>query len=371
MMDSAVSAPTAAVDRGKIMAALLEGAWRTQPGSASVSEEQLALVLPVLVRSGTAALAWRRIRNTPVASTDTGRRVQTARRIQAAEAAIRLAQLEQVVALEGLKEADPILLKGWAHSGLYPEPALRHYTDIDLLVHPAKVGLAYRAATTMVLPDPKRAVPLDIQTSLKDLPDRSWEDLFAHSRFLSLRTGQIRALGYEDMLRLSCIHLLRHLGFQPLWLCDVSALIETLPGNFNWEYCLSGDPRRTQWMLAVIRLANQVFGTNVGGCPPRRLPRAVPPWMMRAMLRWWGTETTYIYPWPLPNHVVSVARDDPRHVLQAFADRWPDPLQAVGRFSWPINRVSGLTAQVLDFTGRALIWAPRQLGFYRRKPSTD
>jgi hypothetical protein len=89
--------------------------------------------------------------------------------------------------------------------------------------------------------------------------------------------------------------------------------------------------------------------------------------MVRAMLRWWGTETTFAYPWPLPNPVVSVAKDDPRRVLQVFSDRWPDPLQAVGRFAWPINRFSGLTAQLLDFAGRALIWAPRQLGFFPRE----
>jgi putative nucleotidyltransferase-like protein len=371
MVEATLGTQVAAVDRGMIVAALLQGSWRTSPGTASIGEDDLKLVLAVLVRSGTAALAWRRIREGSLARTDTGRSVQAARRIQAAQSAIRLAQLDQIMADATIQEADPFLIKGWAHSGLYPEPSVRHYTDIDLLIHPSKVEAAQRAAASISPADPDRAAPVDIQTQLKDLPDRSWSDLFAHSRCLPLTNGTVRTLGYEDTLRLSCIHLLRHLGFQPLWLCDVSALIENLPGNFDWDYCLSGDPRRTEWMLAVIRLANQVLLTNIANCPKRRLPRVVPPWMVRATLRWWGTEATFTYPWPLPNPVGSVAKDNPRRVLQVFSDRWPDPLQAVGRFSWPINRFSGLPAQLLDFTGRALIWGPRQLGFYRRKPSAD
>jgi hypothetical protein len=181
----------------------------------------------------------------------------------------------------------------------------------------------------------------------------------------------VRVLGYEDTLRLSCIHLLRHLGFQPLWLCDVSVLLENLPTQFDWDYCLQGNRRRTEWMVAVLRLANQVLGTQLDSCPPRRLPQSVPPWMVRAMLRWWGTESTYVYPWPLPNHVVTVARADPMKIFQVFTDRWPDPLQAVGRFSWPINRFSGRTAQALDIAHRAMLWGPRQLGFFPRKPAHE
>ena len=368
MIAPAVGTPIPAVDQGRIIAAILEGSWRCQPGSTSISEEELRFAVPILIRSGTAALAWRRIRDTPLASTDLGREIQTARRILAAQAAIRQAQLDAVLLDDAVRDADPILLKGWANGRLYPEPAARHYTDIDLLIRPEHGERVSGVVAAMAPADPARAVPVDVQTTLKDLPERSWSDLYAHSRLVTVSTARVRVLGYEDTLRLTCIHMLRHLGFHPLWLCDVSALIENPPPDFDWEYCLAGERRRTEWMLAVLRLANQVLGADLDRCPERRLPRAVPPWMVRAMLRWWGTEGTYIYPWPHPTNVVSVARDDPRRVLHVFADRWPDPLLAVKRFSWPINRFSGLTAQVLDFTGRALLWGPRQLGFYRRRP---
>lgn len=367
MTEATIERTIAPVDRGRIVATLLQGAWRAEPGIATITEEQLQLVLPILVRSGAAALAWRRIRNGPLASSKPAREIQTARRIQAAQAAIRGAQLEQVLALEAVRQADPILLKGFAHGQLYPEPAVRHYTDIDLLVQPRHFEAVSRAATAVVPADPARWIPVDVQTIIKDLPERSWPDLYRRCRQLVLSRSEVKALGFEDTLRLSCVHMLRHLGFHPLWLCDIGVLLESLPPNFDWDYALSGDPRRTEWMTAALRLANQVLGARLDSCPPRRLPRSVPPWMVRAMLRWWGTEATFIYPWPRPRPIGSVS--GARGLPHAFADRWPDPLQAVGRFSWPLTRFSGVAAQLLDFSGRALIWGPRQLGFFPRKPA--
>lgn len=362
-----VDNPVPPVERGKIIASLLSGAWRREPGSAPVSETELRLVAPILIRSGTAALAWRRIRDTPLTFSEPGAEIRAARRIQAAQAAIRLAQLQQVLGLPAVHDARPILIKGRAHGQLYPEPFVRHYTDIDLLVEPTHLETATRAAWAIVPPDPARAIPVDIQPTLKDLPERSWAELYRRSHLLALPVGEVRTLGHEDTLRLSCVHMLRHLGFHPLWLCDISALLESLPADFDWEYALTGEARRTEWMLAAIRLANQVLGARLDGCPVRHLPRAVPPWMIRAMLRWWGSETTYIYPWPRPRRIGPLVAGNPRDLPHAFADRWPDPLQAVGRFSWPITRFSGGTAQILDYAGRALIWGPRQLGFFPRK----
>src|ERR1700686_4546297 len=115
MTEATLATATRPVDRGWLIASILQGAWRAQPESVTMTEAQLQTILPILVRAGTAALAWRRIRRTPLASSEPGRQIQTARRIQAAEAAIRQADLEQVLALPAIHEADPVLLKGWAH----------------------------------------------------------------------------------------------------------------------------------------------------------------------------------------------------------------------------------------------------------------
>ena len=65
-----------------------------------------------------------------------------------------------------------------------------------------------------------------------------FDELFARSRVVNLGNEQIRILGLEDQLALSCIHLLKHGAWRPLWLCDVGLIIETLPAYFDWELCL-------------------------------------------------------------------------------------------------------------------------------------
>ena len=45
----------------------------------------------------------------------------------------------------------------------------------------------------------------------------------------------------EDQLRQLCLHLLRHGACRPLWLCDVAVMLESLPGDFDWDRCLGGD----------------------------------------------------------------------------------------------------------------------------------
>jgi hypothetical protein len=206
---------------------------------------------------------------------------------------------------------------------------------------------------------------VDFHQEWGDLPDRGWHDIHAHSQLLSLGGSWVRVLGPEDSFRLSCLHLLRHAvqmppRSSPLWLCDVSVMLESLPANFDWDYCLSGHRRHAQWMAAVIRLANQVLDARVDRCPSGPLPRAVPSWMAKTFLRVWGLAETDASPWPLPRPLGWVRRDI-RELPLALAERWPSPLQSVCRLSWPINRVSGRAAQVLDYAARAATWGPRQL----------
>jgi hypothetical protein len=144
----------------------------------------------------------------------------------------------------------------------------------------------------------------------------------------------------------------------------VSVMLESLPPDFDWDYCLAGQRRHAQWMAAVIRLANQVLGARVDRCPSGRLPGAVPPWMAKTFLRVWGLAEADANPWPLPRPLGWV-RHDIRELPLALAERWANPLQSICRLSWPINRISGVVAPVVDYTVRALTWGPRQIGLYR------
>jgi hypothetical protein len=351
--------------RGGLLATLLAGAWRAKVVPTTLTEDELRLEFPFVLKSGTAGLAWRRIRGTPLASTEAGQEISRARLVKAAEAAILEAQIERMVSTGTLADARPILVKGWAHARLYPEPGLRPYSDVDFFVTPERYQRIHPETAMTPVADPERPVSVDLQTVWVDLPDRSWGQILAHSRVVTVRSSQIRVPGPEDALRLSCLHLLRHLACNPVWLCDVAVMLENLPADFDWEYCLSGCQRRTQWMLSVVRLANQVLGANVQRCPSSLLPPSVPSWMVKTLLRVWGHGDLYQHPWPLPRPLASVFRNDFRRLPSALAERWPNPLQSIWRFSWPVNRFSGRFAQVLDYALRALIWGHRQIDGHR------
>jgi hypothetical protein len=259
------------------------------------------------------------------------------------------------------------LAKGWTHARLFPEPGLRPFWDLDLFVPPARYEAMLSAYRTIASFDVKRVI--DLHTAWVDLPDRTWNQIWERSRVVAHGSSRIRILGAEDDLRLSCHHLLRHAvemppRSNPLWLCDVGAMIETLPADFDWDYCLSGQPLRTDWMLAVIRLANQVLGARTDRCPGDRLPAAVPAWMEKAFLQVWGQRERYIPDAGFPLPFIHV-RKDMRKLPRALAERWPNPLQSVCRLSWPMRR--GRLAQVVDFTERGISWAPRHI-VGRRKP---
>lgn len=343
---------------GRLLANLLEGSWRSEPPKPALDEHQLAAILPFLATSGPAGLAWRKIRGTTLASTAVAGMLQATRRVQAVDGAIRESHLVRLLSRE-LRDADPILVKGWAHARLYPEANLRPYGDIDLYVRPERLDEARRACDTAELIDPDRAVPIDVQT-VQDLPERSWDELYRRSRVFELGGCAVRVLGREDALRAACLHLLRHCGSNPLWLCDVAVMVEALPADFDWDYCLWGQAHRTQWVLAVIRLANQLLGADTSRCPEVVRGRALPGWFAKTVLERWG-DSKYAHLWTPPSPLVSMVRNDLRSLPRAFGERCPNPLESVGRFSWPIQRFSGRIAQILDISLRSLAWIRRQI----------
>lgn len=55
---------------------------------------------------------------------------------------------------------------------------------------------------------------------------------------IKLGETSIRVPAAEDHFRLVAIHLLSHGAWRPLWLCDIAAMLEDLPQDFNWGRCL-------------------------------------------------------------------------------------------------------------------------------------
>jgi hypothetical protein len=174
---------------------------------------------------------------------------------------------------------EPILIKGWSSARLYPEPGLRTSGDVDLCVPPDRVETAAAALSAAPLP-----CAVDLHRAVPDLPDRPWDEVFRRSRLTALGEVAVRVLGPEDQLRLLCLHLVRHGIARPLWLCDVGACLESLPADFDWDYCMWGRTHLSRWAVCVLGLA----GRLLDGRTPVATAGRFPPWVERAVLWCWG-----------------------------------------------------------------------------------
>jgi hypothetical protein len=306
-----------------------------------------------------AGLSWRRIREIPLAASEDGHKLQSARRIQAAAALRQEAEVVEVLGLEEMNQADPILAKGYAAGRLYPEQGLRPYTDIDLFVRPERYDSVVQALRRRRTSDPVWSTDIDLQDQWLDLPGRAWDELYSHSRLVPERGRQIRVLGPEDALRLSCLHFCRHGGSNPVWLCDVGALIENLPSDFDWAYCLKGDRRHAGWMVSVMQLANQLLRATLPVDLGDRVAVPIPSWMMTAVLRRWGHLATFKREQRVP--VRTILKTNLRGLPRALVIRWPSPLESVCELSWPIRSYSGMAAQAVVYARRAVTWPARQV----------
>ena len=91
--------------------------------------------------------------------------------------------------------------------------------------------------------------------------------MFARSESIELGGTSIRVPSAEDHLRLVAIHFLSHGAWRPVWLCDIAAMLEDLPQDFDWDRCLGNEPRIARWVTSVIELAHRLLGACVDRVP--------------------------------------------------------------------------------------------------------
>src|SRR5216684_8074063 len=77
------------VQRGRALARALAGAWRTLPSPWTLPTTALEEITPLLVKSGTAGLAWRRISNSDLPSSNAALHLRQAYRYEVLQAALR------------------------------------------------------------------------------------------------------------------------------------------------------------------------------------------------------------------------------------------------------------------------------------------
>jgi hypothetical protein len=129
---------------GCLVARTVAGAWRQVPEPLAISAAEVSQIAPLLMATGTAALAWRRIESFNF----TGRpflELKDAYRKHAIDAAVHDINTRDVFRRVNAANIEAILFKGWALARSYPDAGLRPYGDIDLWVAPDKLDQLYSA----------------------------------------------------------------------------------------------------------------------------------------------------------------------------------------------------------------------------------
>ncbi len=336
---------------GNLVARVLAGSWRKSEGPPlEISEIELDEVSPLLYGSGAAALGWRRLSKTEFREAPSAEMLHQAYRLLALQSEIHDEKIERVFRLLRQSSVDALLAKGWAAAGLYPERTLRPFGDIDLCIHPRH----YKLATEILAAPEVNDCWIDLHRHFSEIDDRKIDDIFARAQTVFLRTEPIRILGREDHLALSAIHLLKHGGWRPLWLCDIGASVESLPKSFDWSLCLGQHEKRAGWIISAIRLANHLLAADISSLPVAAKDTALPSWLVENVLKQWANPFAGNQP-PMRHPIPMAAQwRSPRGLAKALRERWPDPILATISVNGRFNGFPRLPYQVANCMSRIL-----------------
>lgn len=302
--------------RGGLVASTLAGSWLHSPPPTELSEAQLAEVSTLLLLSGSAGLAWRRICLTPLRDSGAAFELRQAYRLFALQAALHERDIHQVIPLLRSHAIEPVMVKGWAVARLYPDPWARPYGDMDLCVRPDLYDLA-----SEILRQPENLeFAVDLHRGFDNLDDRAFDELFARSQPVRIGEVDVRVPAPEDHLRILCAHLMRHGAVRPLWLCDVAVVLDSLPDDFDWDLCL-GMGRASDIVACAIGLAHNLVGARVEHAPVNERARNLPGWMVPSVLKEWEA------PFVLRDSVLNYL-NDPVGALKELRHHWPNAIEA-------------------------------------------
>jgi hypothetical protein len=335
--------------RGQLIADFLSGCWRDRQDPIDISARDLEVVTDLLYNSGGIGLAWWRIHESDLKTGPCGELLHQGYRLQALKSPINEERIVKAYRLLRDAGVEPILVKGWSAAGFYPHRTLRAYGDIDLVVRPAE----YRAAREVLKRDEAGTWWVDLHNGLPELDDRPVDGLFERSQTVTLNDVEVRVLSYEDHLALLAIHLLKHGAWRPLWLCDIAAMVESLPAGFDRKICFGSNQRQAAWIATAITLAHQLLGADVERILLSRPVKDLPEWLVRAVLEQWGNlfQPDHLPVQPRPLLAYSLRR--PKRLLREIRERWPDPIVATFNLRGQFNNFPRLPYQLGAFAAGA------------------
>ena len=338
------------MEPGSLIAETLRGAWRIRPPALNATADQLALIAPLLVARGEAALGWWKVRDSALRTSSAALKFRQAYLVQTVQAELYQAAVEKLTHVLGEERLEVLLGKGLAASHLYPELGMRPAGDVDLYVRPDQYPAALAILDKLNQQVSSTGLfSVDLHCGAAELDDRSFKSLYDRSQML----GAVRVFSAEDHLRLLCIHALRHGMCRPLWLCDIAAAVESRAADFDWDYVFSGDARRVGWVRCALQLAHRLIGAHL----PDTALAPLPAWLAPAVIKQWQTPTI-IHGRRAPM-ILHLRRRTA--LVQALRQRWPNPIEATVTLRRPFDtrlrlplqlgsslvRLARLTGQVL------------------------
>lgn len=342
--------------RVSLVAALLAGAWRPSPPAADCSIEGLELMTPLLFETGAAALAWRRVSHSELATSITAQRLHDVYRLYKLLAIVYRQEVAAIFSLLRSHSIEPILVKGWAMARHYAEPGVRPCGDIDLCVRREQ----YAQALGLLKSRADASHSVDLHKGFQKLDDRSFDELYARSQLAELEGAQVRVLSREDHLRVLCHHFLREGGWRPLWLCDIAVALESRPKDFDWDICLVESGRRALWVACAIGLAHALLGADVHDTPAAVRDTKLPRWLIPSILKEWEVRSMS----QRHRAPMSATLSHPLRTLKWVRYHWPSPVEATITLGGPFNELPRLPYQVgdcLSRTARYIAHLPRLL----------
>jgi hypothetical protein len=351
------------VRNARRLACFLYGSWRRDCPPLSLTPAEVARVAPLLIGSGAAALGWRRIRDTPaLKDCPEAQELCQSGRILALEDARLDGALEFVATRLNEVGIDPLIAKGWAVAHFYSSRYLRAYGDFDLCAPPGRYELAQETLRRLTPPGFSAAEAGDILVDCGPDFGHGTVDLHKnfgaahmppvetlHARSTPAKAGSadIRLLAFEDHLGFVVTHLLVHGAWRPSGLCDVAAMVEAIPPDFDWALCLGDDEVVAGWIGATIMVAHRLLGCRLDTVPPA-LRVDPPPWFERAVLREWEAP----YAGRFRSIAASGLAKHPGQFLHWLRVRWSNPVETLIEARLPVNSPRRLANQAAIFARR-------------------
>lgn len=308
--------PTQSV--GRMVAQTLAGSWRTLPPPLQLERSDLTWIVPQLLASGVAGLAWRRLRGSDL--DDAAAQLRTHYKESAVQSVLQRHRIELMIQALHAAGIKPMLVKGWAAARLYPDEGLRPYVDVDICIQRHQFASARDVLKTL----PDRELTVDLHYEFATLGGGAWEEVYSRGQIATLGEVEVRVPGEEDHLRILSIHMLREGAWRPLWLCDVAAAVESRRSNFDWQTCLGTSRQAPNWIICALKLANQLLDADISHTPAADDTKALPQWLTRTVLKEWGTPApsmTLRHQAPMARQLRSGA------VVSGFRHRWPNAIE--------------------------------------------